>query len=132
MLAKGNQNKSVMSIEELQDLKEKEIQEKYEALASTAGSELIGSYQIFKAGYLANEQPSGNQYTGYLKDGNKTLEKVRPDEPIFILRGQDKSAPEVVQHWIAKNLDVVEEPKLKEAWLTVLAMRRYDSRRDPT
>lgn len=124
-----------MSIEDLQALKEKEIQEKFEALqkgTTIEGDERPLYYEIFKAGYLANEQPSGNQYQGYFKENNATWNKVRADEPVFILRGQDNTAPEIILQWIAKNIDTIEETKLKEAYQTVLAMRRYDSRRDPT
>lgn len=124
-----------MSLEELQDLKEKEIQDKFEemkAVTTIDGDERPLYYEIFKNGYLANEQPSGNQYTGYLKEGNKTLEKVHKDEPIFVLRAQDNTAPGIILNWVAKNLDTVDETKLKEAYQTVLAMRRYSFRRDPT
>lgn len=125
-----------MSVEEqLNELKEKEVQEKFQQWLED-GPYRPGSpepsYELFKAGYLANETPSGNQYKGYLKEGNKTWEKIRPDEPIFILRAQDNTAPGVVMNWIEKNLDTVNEAKIKEALHTVLAMLRYDSRRDPT
>lgn len=124
-----------MTVEELEALKEKEIQERYEAFLTSESTQEIDKiigFDIFKAGYLANEQPSGNQYTGYLKEGNKTLEKVQPNEPIFVLRAQDNTAPGIILNWIAKNLDTVDETKLKEAYQTVLAMRRYSFRRDPT
>lgn len=125
-----------MSIEELEALREKEIHERFQTwlldAPAYAPSDYDKIFQSFKAGYILNEPPSGNQYTGYLKEGNVTLEKVRKDEPIFILRAQDNTAPGIVLSWIGKNLDTVDEAKLKEAFQTVLAMRRYHSRRDPT
>lgn len=120
---------------ELAQLKEKEIREKFESwLNSDKDVKLTGNviYEVFKEGYLSSGSPTGNQYTGYLKEGNKTLEKVRQDEPIFVLRAQDNTAPGIILHWIGKNLDTVDEAKLKEAFQTVLAMRRYTERRDPT
>lgn len=121
--------------DEIIQQKEKEIREKFEELQK--GTTIEGDtrplyYEIFKAGYLASEQPTGNQYAGYLKEGNATWAKVHPDEPVFILRGQDITAPGIVVEWIRKNLDTVPETKIKEAIHTVLAMRRYDKRRDPT
>lgn len=123
-----------MTVEELEFLREKEIKEKFDAFTKIDASKegFTAAYEIFKSGYLAAEPETGNQYTGYLKEGNKTLEKVNKDEPIFVLRAQDNTAPGIVLNWIAKNLDTVEEFKLKEVYQTVLAMRRYSFRRDPT
>lgn len=73
-----------------------------------------------------------NQMTTHLKANNETWAKVRPDEPVFVLRGQDITAPRIILHWIEMNLDIVSEAKLKEAFHTVLSMRRYDERRNPT
>lgn len=35
-----------------------------------------------------------------IKSADQVLAKVRDDEPIFVIRGQDKLAPEIVQAWI--------------------------------
>jgi hypothetical protein len=125
-----------MSIEELDKLKEKEIQEKFSASIGVEETEWDNSnpaYAHFKAGYKAAQNtPSGNQYTGYFIEGNETLRKVHKDEPIFVLRAQDVTAPKTIMYWMAENLEIVSEAKLKEAWQTVLAMRRYSYRRDPT
>lgn len=129
-----------MDIEELNALKEKEIQEKFLEWIQNNPSKIAFTperfqetcYEIFKGGMQSEQQPTGNQYTGYLKEGNKTLEKVQKDEPIFVLRAQDNTAPGIILNWIAKNLDTVDEAKLKEAFQTALAMRRYSFRRDPT
>lgn len=126
-----------MDLVDLAQLKEKEIHEKFQewivAQEEPQTSEDFDKvFGIFKSGYIANEQPTGNQATHYLKENNETWAKVRPDEPVFILRGQDVTAPSTILDWIKRNLDTVPETKLKEAFHTVLAMRRYHSRRDPT
>jgi hypothetical protein len=92
--------------------------------------------EVFRAGYLLNKQVNedsltGNQVMNHFKQHNETLEKVRPDEPIFVLRAQDITAPDIIFYWVQKNVDTVSEAKLKEAVHTALAMRRYDKRRDP-
>lgn len=126
-----------MNVVELAQLKEQEIMNAFVKILEEQTGEPVTEvdavqYYTFKTGYIAGEAPSGNQYTGYLKEGNVTWNKVRPDEPVFVLRAQDKTAPGIVLKWIAESLDTVSEAKLKEAFQTVLAMRRYDSRRDPT
>lgn len=121
-----------MSLEELQGQKEQEIRQRFEEFVPQAQARTDGMYSLFKAGFKANAEPTGNQYSGYLKENNITWAKIHHNEPVFILRGQDNTAPEIILKWIAKNLDTVEEGKIKEAFQTVLAMRRYDKRRDPT
>ncbi len=37
--------------------------------------------------------------TSTMKEGVTSLEKVREDEPVFVLRAQDKLAPEIVREW---------------------------------
>lgn len=34
---------------------------------------------------------------------SKCLSTLRPGEPIFVLRGQDASAPNIIQAWAARN-----------------------------
>jgi hypothetical protein len=75
--------------------------------------------------------PSGNQTFSWLKEHNETLKKVHPDEPIFVLRAQDNTAPGIVLHWISRNMNSIPEAKLKEAMNTALAMQRYSNRKDP-
>ena len=118
----------------VEELLEAEITKKYhDWLHGRIGSEDL--YESFKAGYLnkvLEQNPSGNQLTSHLKEGNETLSKVNPDEPIFVLRAQDVTAPRVIMHWIELNLDNVSEAKQKEAYQIALAMKRYESRRFPT
>jgi hypothetical protein len=41
------------------------------------------------------------------KDTCTTLKKVAPDEPIFVLRGQDASALAVILYWLQQNPQIV-------------------------
>ena len=59
-----------------------------------------------------------------LKNNYPTLEKVKPDEEIFVLRGQDAMAPKLIILWIAENLHASDE-KLREAFECALRMRKY-------
>jgi hypothetical protein len=52
-----------------------------------------------------------------------------PGEPLFVLRGQDKTAPGVVLDWIRENFETAPEPKLREAFDQALRMRAYPYRR---
>lgn len=67
---------------------------------------------------------------GY-KSNDPCLQKAGEDEMLFVLRAQDKSAPKVVLHWIAKNFETLEEDKLREAFEAALTMRRFRNRKDP-
>lgn len=43
-----------------------------------------------------------------------TLAKVADDEPIFVLRAQDVSAPEVIEYWLKLNPQIP-EPRRQHA-----------------
>jgi hypothetical protein len=60
------------------------------------------------------------------------LEKVKEDEPVFILRGRDSLADEVVRYWarIARTSDV-NELKCDEASVCAARMLSYSPRRLP-
>ena len=53
-----------------------------------------------------------------------------PDEPLFVLRARDRSAPGVVVDWIRANIETAPESKLREALDQALRMRRYPYRRN--
>lgn len=53
--------------------------------------------------------------------GRGCLGRAADDEPLFVLRAQDKSAPYVVRHWAACNKFTLDH-----------AMERWPTRRDPT
>lgn len=57
------------------------------------------------------------------------LAKAKNDEMLFILRAQDKSAPKVVLHWIAKNFDTAPEEKLREAFECAIQMKKYSNKK---
>lgn len=66
-----------------------------------------------------------------IKRENQTLSKAGADEEIFVLRGQDLSAPRVICLWIADNIvnDGCSDEKLFEALACALRMRRMAGRR---
>lgn len=66
---------------------------------------------------------------GY-KNDDACLKKVKDDEMIFVLRAQDKSAPKVVLHWIAKNFETLPEDKLREAFECAMKMKAYHNRKN--
>jgi hypothetical protein len=65
-------------------------------------------------------------------DGTGILAKVAPDEPIFVLRAQDRLSPFVVSVWIwlAWWFGVPEE-KVFKAMNCRDAMKRWPTRRRP-
>jgi hypothetical protein len=63
------------------------------------------------------------------KNANSCLNKAHPDEPLFVLRGQDVSSPKVVLHWIAKNFESASEFKLREAFDIAMKMREWVPRK---
>lgn len=64
------------------------------------------------------------------KRGNP-LSKLSDDEEVFILRGQDQSAPATICFWIAANIENVScsDAKLRDALESALRMRRNEFRR---
>ena len=68
------------------------------------------------------------------KHDNSCLEKAGDDEPIFVLRGQDITAPQVVAFWIGLNVNnnnIMGSPKLAQAFNTLIAMREMTGRKHP-
>lgn len=57
------------------------------------------------------------------------LQKLKPGEPFFVLRGQDVSSPQVVLDWVAKNFENVPDDKLLEAFVCALKMKHYSPRK---
>jgi len=56
------------------------------------------------------------------------LAKVADNEPIFVLRAQDISAPETILHWIIQN-PAISEDKRAEAFACSEEMRRWHKRK---
>jgi hypothetical protein len=63
------------------------------------------------------------------KPTDTTLAKVGDDEPIFVLRAQDMTAPVIIMDWIKANLPYATEEKLREAFEEALRMRRWRTRK---
>jgi len=61
---------------------------------------------------------------GY-RDNDACLAKVDPDEPIFVLRAQDISAPEIVEYWLTLNVGTLAVEKRLETIDCVTAMRNW-------
>ena len=66
-----------------------------------------------------------------MTDMNSTLRKADDDEMLFILRAQDKTAPKVILHWIAKNFETASENKLRDAFNCALQMKEHKFRKLP-
>ena len=52
-----------------------------------------------------------------LEDGTVSdacLDKVRPGEPIFVLRAQDLTAPSIIRSWLGRNLATLAPEKVQE------------------
>lgn len=60
------------------------------------------------------------------------LAKIGDDEPFFVLRAQDMSAPGLIDAWVTKNKNSVSPDKLKEARDLAENMRLWKGRRAPT
>lgn len=58
----------------------------------------------------------------------KTLAKVAPNEPIFVLRAQDVTAPETILFWLQNNTSISDE-KWDEAISCARAMRCWPKKK---
>ena len=60
------------------------------------------------------------------------LDKVKPGEPIFVLRAQDKLAPRLVRLWaeMARDADCPSD-KIAEAFITAGEMEAWPDRKFP-
>ncbi len=67
----------------------------------------------------------------YTKENNKYLENTKPNEPIFILRAQDKSSPILILNWMAENFENLSHQRLSEAFDTAMAMKKWPNRKHP-
>ena len=65
------------------------------------------------------------------KDVLPVIEKIPDDEPVFVLRGQDATAPATVLTWIRMNLETAPEEKLREAFDCCLDMLEWPKRKFP-
>ena len=58
------------------------------------------------------------------RQGDSCYEKAGMDEPIFVLRAQDGSAPETILYWLTQN-PCLPTAKREEALLCYMAMKRW-------
>lgn len=65
------------------------------------------------------------------KNNDSCLDKAGENEPIFVLRAQDKSSPKIVLQWMAENFENLSAQRLQEAFTCVLAMKRWPTRKFP-
>lgn len=56
--------------------------------------------------------------------------RAEHDEPIFVLRAQDKSAPKTIALWIAANIETAPDHKLIEAMRIAIEMRQWNKRKN--
>lgn len=64
--------------------------------------------------------------------GDSCYEKAAPDEPIFVLRGQDKLAPTAVRIWAQLALKAgMSKEKFREAEQCALEMEKWHTRKIP-
>ena len=66
---------------------------------------------------------------GTKAQGDTCWESVHPDEPVFVLRAQDVSAPLSILNWIRDNFETASDAKLSEAFNHALLMRKWPGRR---
>lgn len=70
-----------------------------------------------------------------LADGtwqDSCLSNVKPGEPIFVLRAQDKLAPELIRDWAIKaHINGASDDKVNEALATANAMEDWPVRKYP-
>jgi hypothetical protein len=66
------------------------------------------------------------------KHNNVSLDRARDDEPIFVLRAQDRLAPDTVRHWAATAEKAgCGSAKVQEARDLADAMERWPNRKTP-
>lgn len=77
------------------------------------------------------------------KETDSCLVKVAPDEPIFVLRAQDRTAPRVVRYWADRLCAILHQrpgdhattlcpsPKVQEALRCAEEMEQWPTRKTP-
>lgn len=66
------------------------------------------------------------------KNDDRCLNKVADDEPIFVLRAQDRSAPAMIRSWVSWNYSTLDQKHIDEALACAEAMEEWPFRRNPT
>lgn len=63
-----------------------------------------------------------------LSNPRSCLNKAADDEPVFVFRAQDQTAPMVVEYWLEMNPDLPPE-KAQEALAWIAAARMWPGRK---
>lgn len=63
------------------------------------------------------------------KHNSPCLRKAKDNEPIFVLRSQDFTSPQIVLEWIKVNFDTCPSEKLLAAFNTALDMKNWPERK---
>lgn len=66
------------------------------------------------------------------KNDDRCLNKVSDDEPIFVFRAQDTSAPLMIRQWIHLNRMTLDQAHIDEALDCAKRMEAWPTRRLPT
>ncbi len=64
-------------------------------------------------------------------DAQGCLAKADPEEMLFVLRAQDKTAPHTVLEWIKMNFLTCPDDKLREAFECALKMKQWSKTKLP-
>lgn len=62
-------------------------------------------------------------------EGDLCYQKADKDEPLFVLRAQDATAPSVVEFWYAQNPQVHHTPKGTECLELIQRMKNWQNER---
>lgn len=62
---------------------------------------------------------------------NSCLNRANPEEPIFVLRANDPSAPQIVRLWAEANVNVQSEDKRGEAYQVANDMEEWHNKNIP-
>ncbi len=66
------------------------------------------------------------------KNNDRCLKKVADDEPIFVLRAQDRLAPAIVMAWVNAALEFgLSDERVQDATNIALAMKKWPNRKFP-
>ena len=66
-----------------------------------------------------------------LTNPKSCLNKAADDEPVFVLRAQDFTAPIVIREWLRINAGTIPFDKAEEARQLIAAMENWPNRKIP-
>jgi hypothetical protein len=95
----------------------------HEMLANPDAAAMIPGAIVAALKAISDAQKKPLEY--FAKGNSDCLKNAAENEPVFVLRGQDVSAPHIIMEWINQNLNTCPIEKLQEAWETVKAMKEF-------